>query len=184
MTKGENYGYIEKWYLDLKPSTITFYNTKTGERVEEPSYVAVEIKGRRSYTDPETGKTIPTGRILLGQPLAEGKRALAYQGRQDVAVFSPFREGQIASWSLSSHFIRTFLLKVRPKSLFKPVLCIHTQEQTTPVEERAFVDAGLYVGARRVYLYKESLPVILDNIAKKKIKEIKDPIVIHIEPQD
>lgn len=52
------------------------------------------------------------------------------------------------------------------------------------MEARAFVDAGLYVGAQRVYLYKESLPVILDNIAKNKIKEIKDAVVIHIEPQD
>lgn len=183
ISENKDYGYLQKWHLDLKPCMVTMYNTKTGERVEEPSYVAMEIRGERSYTDPETGKTVPSGEIFLGPPLAVGRKALAYQGRPDVAVFSPFRDGQIANWGLSSYFIRTFLSQVRPKSLFKPTLCIHTQPQTTPVEAQAFIDAGLYAGARRVYLYEESFPEILNYISEKKIKKIKDPIVIHIEPQ-
>ena len=46
------------------------------------------------------------------------------------------------------------------------------------------IDISIQAGGRRVYLYKEPLSVILDSIAQKKIKEFKDPIVIHIEPQD
>ena len=43
ISENKNYGYLYRWYLDLKPSMITFYNTKTGERIVEPSYVAMEI---------------------------------------------------------------------------------------------------------------------------------------------
>lgn len=181
--KTENHGYLDKWYLDLEPSTITFYDTKTSMRIVDLSYMAMEVKKSPAPVDPETGREAPTKTILLGQPLAVGRKALAYQGRPDVAVFSPFRDGQIANWGLSSYFIRTFLSQVRPQSLFKPTLCIHTQPQTTPVEAQAFIDAGLYAGARRVYLYEESFPEILNYISEKKIKKIKDPIVIHIEPQ-
>ena len=94
ISENKNYGYLYRWYLDLKPSMITFYNTKTGERIVEPSYVAMEIKGERTYTDPETGKTIPSEVLLLGPPLAVGKKALAYQGRRDMVVISPFGMGK------------------------------------------------------------------------------------------
>ena len=185
ISENKNYGYLYRWYLDLKPSMITFYNTKTGERIVEPSYVAMEIKGERTYTDPETGKTIPSEVLLLGPPLAVGKKALAYQGRRDMVVISPFRDGQIANYGLALYFLRKLICQVLPKViLFKPIICIRAQEQTSEGEERALIDISIQAGGRRVYLYKEPLSVILDSIAQKKIKEFKDPIVIHIEPQD
>ena len=185
ISENKDYGYLQKWYLDLKPSMITIYNTKTGVRIVEPSYVAMEIKGERSYTDPETGKMVPSGDILLGKPLAVGKKALAYQGRQDMAVVSPFRDGQIANYGLALYFLKKLIRQVLPKViLFKPIICIRAQEQVTEVEERALIDISIQAGGRRVFLYKEPLSVILDSIAEKKIKELKDPIVIHIEPQE
>ncbi len=172
--KSENLSYLQKWYLDLKPATITFYNSKTEARIVEPSYVAVSI---------QSGGAVPPGRIPLGRPLAVGKAALSYQNTQDTAVFSPFRDGEIADYGLSLYFLRSFLTQITPRfTLFKPVFCIRTQEQTSSVQERAWIDAGLQLGARRVYLYDEAFSAILNQIPKNK--SLKDAVIIHIEPQN
>ena len=73
--KSENLSYLQKWYLDLKPATITFYNSKTEVRIVEPSYVAVSI---------QSGGAVPPGRIPLDRPLAVGKAALSYQNTQEI----------------------------------------------------------------------------------------------------
>jgi len=164
-------GYFQPWYFDLKPSTITFHNSKSGERIVEPSYVAVEMD-----------KTSP-GLISLGRPLAVGKAALAYQDDPNVAVFSPFRRGQIAHYTTAEYFIKTLLTRLTPKmTLVKPVLCIHVQEQTTEVEERALLDVGIMAGARKVYLYTDPLSTLLSHLPENK--SLKDAIILHIEPQD
>ena len=77
-------GHFYSWYLDLKPSTVTFYHPKTQTRIVEPSYVAAERKG------PPSHGADPGGFVTLGRLLAVGKEALAYQNTPDVAVFSPF----------------------------------------------------------------------------------------------
>jgi len=171
-----SYGRKGNWRYQFKPSTITVYNTKTGAHVEGPSYVAVSTK--------ETGKAL--GRFTSsGRVLAVGQEALVYQNVENVVVYSPFRDGQIADWDASVCFLWSLLQQVISKvRLFKPVLCIHAQQQVTEVEERALIDAGLRLGARRVYLYQESLPAILEKISQNQIKALKNAIVIHIEPQE
>ncbi len=129
--------------------------------------------------------TIPGRFTSTGRVLAAGKAALAYQNMKDVVVYSPLRDGQIADWGAAVCFFRILLARVTPKvKLLKPVLCIHAQQQVTEVEERALIDAGLQAGGRRVYLYQESLPTLLETISQNKIKALKNAIVIHIEPQE
>ncbi len=170
--KKKTFGYFQKWYLDLKPSTVTFYHTKTETRIVEPSYVAVPL---------QTAGAVPN-HTLLGQPLAAGKAALAYQGTPDTAVFSPFRHGEIANYGLSVYFLKTFLSQLTPKlTLHKPVFFVHTQEQTTPVEERAWLDAGLQLGARRVYLYREPFSTLLNQLPQNKL--LQNAIILHADPQ-
>lgn len=170
-------GHFHSWYLDLKPSTVTFYHPKTQTRIVEPSYVAAERKG------PPSHGADPGGFVTLGRLLAVGKEALAYQNTPDVAVFSPFRRGQIAHYASAQCFLRSFLSQFTSKSrLFRPVLFLHTQEQTTEVEERALLEAGLQAGARRVFLYGESLPFLLDRLSQDKL--FQNAIVIHIDPPD
>ena len=177
------FGYLQNWYLDFKPSTITFYNMKTGARIVEPSYVAVKIQRKLS---PPSDRSNPASAVPLGQPFAVGKEALSYQNTQDVMVFSPFRQGQLANYGMSIHFFKTFLKQIAPNvAWLKPVVCLRAQEYTTDVEERALVDAGLQAGAGRVFLYTGPLSALLTQIPKlPKNSVFKNAIIIDIEPQD
>ena len=60
-------------------------------------------------------------------------------------------------------------------------MCIHTQEHTSQVEEVALAEAAIQCGARKVFLYTESLPAMLDLTRSRK--ELQSAIVIHIEPR-
>ncbi len=173
---GGSFGRKGSWQFHFQPSNVTVYNTKTGACVEEPSYVAVSTAEKGTVP----GRFASTGRVL-----EVGKAALVYQNTENVVVYSPLRDGQIADWGAAVCFFRILLARVTSKAkLFKPVLCIHAQQQVTEVEERALIEAGLQAGGRRVYLYQESLPTILEEISQNKMKALKNAIVIHIEPQE
>ena len=60
-------------------------------------------------------------------------------------------------------------------------MCIHTQKHTSQVEEVALAEAAIQCGARKVFLYTESLPAMLDLTRSRR--ELQSAIVIHIEPR-
>lgn len=146
--------------------------------------MAVRIKKKEVLgTDPATGASLTATHTALGQILAVGRAALEYKSAPDVAVFSSFRHGQIAHYSAAEYFFKALLKQFLPKAaLFKPVLCIHVQPQTTEVEERAIIDAGIQAGARKIFLYQESLSFLLDHFHTFGVP--KDAIIIHIDPQE
>lgn len=178
-SKDDRSSSLEDWYLDLAPSTLIFHSVQTGRRIVEPSYIAVKAKWEQPA---ENGPSSPR-LITLGQVLAVGKAATAYQTAQDAVVFSPFRHGQIAHYSAAQYLFKVFLSQLCPKlPLSKPVLYVHKQERTTEVEERALIEAAIQAGARKVFLYREPLSVILDRTAEGD--QPKNTVIIHIEPQN
>ena len=154
----------ENWYLEFTPAQITIHSLKTGRQVREPSLVAV-------------------GASQPNQLLAVGKDALQYQNNPEAVVFSPFRLGQVAHYSAAQQLLKALLKRAGCGAVLipKPVMCIHTQEHTSQVEEVALAEAAIQCGARKVFLYTESLPAMLDLTRSRR--ELQSAIVIHIEPR-
>lgn len=151
------------WYQTFAPSTVTFYRIRTGEQVQEPSLVAVELGGARC--------------------LAVGGAALAYQGTPGMAVYSPLWHGQIADYTAAQFLLRALFRRVGVKTpLFKPVLYVREQEHTTEVEERALIDGAIQMGARRVLLYQDSLSAMLNRV--RADAKLRNAVILHIEPQE
>ena len=155
----------ENWYLEFTPAQITIHSLKTGRQVREPSLVAV-------------------GASQPNQLLAVGKDALQYQNNPEAVVFSPFRLGQVAHYSAAQQLLKALLRQAGCGAVLipKPVMCIHTQEHTSQVEEVALAEAAIQCGARKVFLYTESLPAMLD-LARSR-SDLQSAVLIHIESQD
>ncbi len=155
----------ENWYLEFTPAQITIHSLKTGRQVREPSLVAV-------------------GASQPNQLLAVGKDALQYQNNPEAVVFSPFRLGQVAHYSAAQQLLKALLRRAGCGAVLipKPVMCIHTQEHTSQVEEVALAEAAIQCGARKVFLYTESLPAMLD-LARSR-SDLQSAVLIHIESQD
>lgn len=175
---------LEDWYRTFTPSKIILRNIKTGEQIQELSLVAAKIKTvEHKGNDPYTGEALTGTCTVLEKYLAAGKAALEYEKMPDVMVFSPLRQGQIAHYDAAQYLFRDLLKRISPKlQLLKPVLVIHIQAQTTQVEERAMIDAGIQAGAREILLYQQPLSLLLEHI--QKFKKARNGIVIHISPQD
>ena len=155
---------FEDWYLEFPPAQITVCSLKTGRQVQEPSLVAVS----RSQPD---------------KLAAVGRAALELKNAPDMAVFSPFRNGQIAQYHMAQQLIQLLLKQTGLKlPVPKPAMCIHIQERTTQVEEQALGEAAIQCGARKVFLYTDSLPTMLDCARNRK--DLNSAIIIHIDPQD
>lgn len=155
----------ENWYLKFTPAQITIHSLKTGHQVREPSLVAVRAS-------------------QPSQLLAVGKDALQYQNNPEAVVFSPFRLGQVAHYSAAQQLLKALLRRAGCGTVLipKPVMCIHTQEHTSQVEEVALAEAAIQCGARKVFLYTESLPAMLD-LARSR-SDLQSAVLIHIESQD
>lgn len=155
----------ENWYLEFTPAQITIHSLKTGRQVREPSLVAV-------------------GASQPNQLLAVGKDALQYQNNPEAVVFSPFRQGKIAQYPAAQALLKALLKQAGCGAVLipKPVMCIHTQEHTSQVEEVALAEAAIQCGARKVFLYTESLPAMLD-LARSR-RDLQSAVLIHIESQD
>ena len=154
----------ENWYLEFTPAQITIHSLKTGRQVREPSLMAVV----RSQPD---------------KLAAVGKDALQYQNNPEAVVFSPFRLGQVVHYSVAQQLMKALLKQVGCGAVLipKPVMCIHMQEHTSQVEEVALAEAAIQCGARKVFLYTESHPAMLDLTRSRR--ELQSAIVIHIEPR-
>ena len=155
----------EPWYLDLKPAEITVFHLKTERQIQDLTLVAV----RASQPN---------------QLLAVGKDALQYQNNPEAVVFSPFRLGQVAHYSAAQQLLKALLKRAGCGAVLipKPVMCIHTQEHTSQVEEVALAEAAIQCGARKVFFYSDSLASMLD-LARNR-GDLQNAILIHIEPQD
>ena len=154
----------EPWYLDLKPAEITVFHLKTERQIHDLTLVAVSVS-------------------RPNQLLAVGKDALQYQNNPEAVVFSPFRLGQVVHYSVAQQLMKALLKQVGCGAVLipKPVMCIHMQEHTSQVEEVALAEAAIQCGARKVFLYTESLPAMLDLTRSRR--ELQSAIVIHIEPR-
>lgn len=172
------------WYQSFVPSTVTLHNIKTGAQIQEPSLVALEIDAAAQRKLPFCINDAPLP--SLKRCLAVGRAALEYQNTAGTAVFSPLRYGQIADYTVTQYLFRGFMRQIRPQfslsMLFKPVICIHVQEHTTEVEERALIDAGIQVGARQVFLYRQSFSAMLDQA--RTDPKLRGGYILHIDPQD
>lgn len=175
---------VEDWSLCFPPASITIHNTKTGAQIQEPSLVAANMRSvEQQAEDPYTGETETIAYTVLDRYIAAGRAALAYQNRQDVAVFSPLRRGQVAHFDAARYLLTSLIKQFVPMPpLMKPVLCIHLQKQTTQVEERAMMDTGFMAGARKVLVYKHPLTTLLNNV--HRLKYLQNVLIVHIEPQD
>ena len=155
---------LEDWYLEFSPAQITIHSLKTGRQAQDLSLIAVA----RSQTD---------------KLAAMGREALQYQDNPDFVVFSPFRRGQIVQFPAAALLIKSLLGRIGPKLLIpKPVMCVRIQEHTTQVEEQALAEAAIQCGARKVFLYTDSLPAMLD-LARSR-SDLQSAVLIHIESQD
>lgn len=174
---------LEEWACRFTPADVTLHNLKTGEEIREISLVAAQVKTvERKGKNPATGEEITAHHTVIHRYLAVGKAARAYERTPDAVVFSPLRDGQIASYDAAEYMFKAFIKQLTPGiRLWKPVLYVHVQEQTTEVEERAIVDAGVQSGARRVFRYQEPLSTLVD--AAPLWKELRNALVIHIEPR-
>lgn len=155
----------EPWYLDLKPAEITVFHLKTARQIQDLTLVAV----RASQPN---------------QLLAVGKDALQYQNNPEAVVFSPFRLGQVAHYSAAQQLLKALLKRAGCGAVLipKPVMCIHTQEHTSQVEEVALAEAAIQCGARKVFLYTDSLPATLECARGRR--DLQNAVLIHIEPQE
>ena len=174
------------WYQSFAPSTVMFHNIRTGEQVREPSLVALDTTciGKIQPLPYAAGDV--SGPLPMARCRAVGFAALDLQGTPGVAVFSPLRHGQIADYDAAVHLFRELSRRVRPKisvsALLKPILCVHVQEHTTDVETRALIDAGIQTGARRVLLYRDPLPAMLERA--RSDPKLHNGYILHIDPQD
>lgn len=159
-------GLLEDWALRFPPAQVTLCALEDGGTViRETSLVAARLSPEKS---------------TLTNYLAAGTAALEYQGTPGVVLYSPLREGQVASYDGAVFLLRTFLRRLRPGlRLPKPLLCIHIQPQTTEVERIALVDAGLQAGAGKVYLYRGSLPALREAAAERR--NLHRALAVHIE---
>lgn len=175
---------LEDWACRFTPANIIFRDLKTGRELREISLVAAQVKTvEQTGKNPRTGESITVSKTVCQQYLAAGNEALAYANTPDVVVFSPLRYGQIANYDAAEYMFKALFKQLRPKFqiLFKPNVFIRVQEQTTEVEERALIDAGIQMGARKVFLYREPLSAVLDAAASWKL--LRRGYVIHIEPR-
>ena len=182
--KEQNIGTVlEEWACRFTPADIVLHSLKTGEEVREISLVAAQVKTvEQKGKNPRTGEEATAHHTVIHRYLAAGKAARAYENTPDAVVFSPLRYGQIAHYGAAEYMFKEFVKQLTPGiRLFKPVLCIRVQEQTTEVEERAIIDAGVQSGAQKVFLYQEPLSALLD--AAPTWKELRNALVIHIEPR-
>ena len=152
------------WHLEYPPAQLTVHNVKTGRQAQDLSLIAVN----RAQPD---------------RPVAVGRDALQYQDSPDFAVFSPFRQGQIAHFPAAALLIKSLLGRIGPKLLIpKPVMCVRIQEHTTQVEEQALAEAAIQCGARKVFLYTDSLHATLECARGRR--DLQNAVLIHIEPQE
>ena len=125
--------------VDLGTAGMRIYIRGQGVILREPSVLAV---------DRQSGRVLQTGeeaRKMLGRTPAS------------LCALRPIGGGVIADFDMAVKLLREALRRTLPFNLVKPRLVFSVPDSITQVEERAIVQAGLQVGARRVYLVEAPL---------------------------
>lgn len=130
--------------IDLGTANVLIYVKGKGLVLDEPGYVAKDIKS--------------------GEVLAVGEDARNMLGRtpQGIEVIRPLQAGVIADYDTTEFMLRYFLHSVIPNSaLLKPRIIVCVPSGITPVEKRAVLEAFLRAGAKKTVLIEEPLAAAL-----------------------
>nr|WP_325218483.1 rod shape-determining protein [uncultured Oscillibacter sp.] len=160
-------GLLEDWTLAFPPAQVALCALEGGDVIRETSLVAAKVSRKKNT-------------CVVQTYLAAGAAAREYTDAPDTVVFSPLRQGQVASYDAVVFLLRSFLCRLRPGfRLPKPVLCLRIQEQATEVERIALVDAGIQAGAGKVLLYQGSLSALREAAAGRR--DLRRALACHIE---
>lgn len=160
-------GLLEDWTLAFPPAQVALCALEGGDVIRETSLVAAKVSRKKNT-------------CVVQTYLAAGAAAQEYTDAPDTVVFSPLRQGQVASYDAVVFLLRSFLCRLRPGfRLPKPVLCLRIQEQATEVERIALVDAGIQAGAGKVLLYQGSLSALREAAAGRR--DLRRALACHIE---
>ena len=160
-------GLLEDWTLAFPPAQVALCALEGGDVVRETALVAAKVSRKKNT-------------CVVQTYLAAGAAAREYTDAPDTVVFSPLRQGQVASYDAVVFLLRSFLCRLRPGfRLPKPVLCLRIQEQATEVERIALVDAGIQAGAGKVLLYQGSLSALREAAAGRR--DLRRALACHIE---
>ena len=160
-------GLLEDWTLAFPPAQVALCALEGGDVIRETSLVAAKVSRKKNT-------------CVVQTYLAAGAAAREYTDAPDTVVFSPLRQGQVASYDAVVFLLRSFLCRLRPGfRLPKPVLCLRIQEQATEVERIALVDAGIQAGAGKVLLYQGSLSALREAAAGRS--DLRRALAGHIE---
>lgn len=160
-------GLLEDWTLAFPPAQVALCALEGGDVIRETSLVAAKVSRKKNT-------------CVVQTYLAAGAAAREYTDAPDTVVFSPLRQGQVASYDAVVFLLRSFLCRLRPGfRLPKPVLRLRIQEQATEVERIALVDAGIQAGAGKVLLYQGSLSALREAAAGRR--DLRRALACHIE---
>ena len=127
--------------VDLGTSNVLIYVDGSGVAIREPSVVAM---------DKNSGKILQTGaaaRNMLGRTPG------------NLAAMHPLKDGVVSDFDMTVKLLQKLFRDTGKSSLFKPKprVVLSVSSGVTQMEERAFINAAIEAGARRVYLIEEPL---------------------------
>ncbi len=125
--------------IDLGTANTLVYVSGKGIVLQEPSVVAIDQD--------------------LKIPLAVGEEAKKMLGRTpgNVIAVRPLRDGVIADFDTAELMLKTFISRVRGKTLSQPRIIIGIPSGVTGVERRAVIEAATQAGASEVRLIDEPI---------------------------
>ena len=125
--------------IDLGTANTLIYVSGKGIVLQEPSVVAIDQD--------------------LKIPLAVGEEAKKMIGRTpgNVIAVRPLRDGVIADFDTAELMLKTFIGRVRGKTLSQPRIIIGIPSGVTGVERRAVIEAATQAGASEVRLIDEPI---------------------------
>lgn len=125
--------------IDLGTANTLVYVSGKGIVLQEPSVVAIDQD--------------------LKIPLAVGEEAKKMIGRTpgNVIAVRPLRDGVIADFDTAELMLKTFIGRVRGKTLSQPRIVIGIPSGVTGVERRAVIEAATQAGASEVRLIDEPI---------------------------
>ncbi len=127
--------------IDLGTSNVLIYMDGSGVVIREPAVVAV---------DKNSGKILQTGaaaRNMLGRTPG------------NLVAMHPLKDGVVSDFDMTVKLLQRLIRETGRSPLFtpKPRVVLSVSSGVTQMEERAFINAALEAGARRVYLIEEPL---------------------------
>ena len=127
--------------VDLGTSNVLIYVDGSGVAIREPSVVAM---------DKNSGKILQTGaaaRNMLGRTPG------------NLVAMHPLKDGVVSDFDMTVKLLQKLFRDTGKSSLFKPKprVVLSVSSGVTQMEERAFINAAIEAGARRVYLIEEPL---------------------------